>query len=176
MLESEYLRQIVAVIGSGRDADEQQRAMKALNTYLFAASDTFDCTYVRRNMLADRERLIAPALKDVLAHLLDEATIDRLERQEWDGLYGATAYFQDLRAGLFGDWNPDHRFTFEQMDMQMAFLRAWKEAVGKNDPSLGMQRLRAEFEQAKKQLETLSRTHCQPAVRNVYKYILNTLK
>ena len=168
-LYAAYLKQLADRIGGPLPGRAQRQAMAHLDAYLFHPRQQVDCDYVKANLLEDRNKVLYPQLNELFGQLLGEKTIAALRRQALEvGGYGDSDFFADLWRGLFNGFDPAAPTTYAQLDMQYLCVQAWLEALRTTtDPAVRLC-LERELQTLHRQLQALSRTHTQPAVRDMY--------
>lgn len=166
-----YLSDMIETIGSNRSAAEQREAMHNLSKYLFHPVETFDCSYVKENMLATRSSVLHPELRKLFRKLLSPERISILCSQALKSgeEYNDKAFFEDFYIAMFNGFSISEPVSWEQMDYQIVCLSEWIDLLQKNkEQDNGTERLKDELYVLYEHLEKLRMTHSQPDVRDVY--------
>lgn len=164
------LQDIAASIGSQKTAQAQRQAIVDLDTYLFHPKHTTDNNYINANLLVDKNKELHPHFTKMFDRLFSQATITALRRQslQREG-YGEADFFSDLRKQLFNNFDPNIPISYELLDLQIICLQSWLQQIRKNDNDVIVRiTLQRELHQFHKHLQSLSQSHAQQSVRDVY--------
>ena len=178
-LYGRYVNEIARYVGSDQPETMQQEAMNLLAEYFFEGSTRFDSPYIRAHTTENRHTLLSSPATDVFAHLLSQQTVATLQRAEWyagkkDKGLTAQRFFQSLYASLFGNFEPDRDFTYEQLDLMLSCMEAWKNSLNADEKSgntTGKVRLETEWKHVKGQLEKLAESHPNPSMRSLFAWM-----
>jgi len=135
-------------------------------------------TFIKENLLADKNSLLYPELKKVFSQLFSSETINALQLQglQSDKNYSETQFFQDLYKGLFNGFEPSVIVTRSQMDYQLLCLNAWLDSIEADDKKNSSVRLlENELHVLYNKIDNLSTTHPQPEVRQMYKLLIRRI-
>ena len=178
-LYGRYVNEIARYVGSDQPETMQQEAMNLLTEYFFEGSTRFDNPYIRAHTTENRHTLLSSPATDVFTHLLSQETVATLQRAEWyagkkDKGLTAQRFFQSLYTSLFGNFEPDRDFTYEQLDLMLSCMEAWKNALNADEKSgntTGKVRLETEWKHVKSQLEKLAESHPNPSMRSLFAWM-----
>lgn len=165
-----YIKQMAQAIGSNQSSTIQRKAMESLDKYLFSQTKPLHSSFVEQNMLASNNEYIIPEVSEMFKVLLSKKTVSSLHHQSLteDG-YSLKEFFSDIEKHLFKSFSPTERFSREQLDVQLSFIKTYLVAVewGK-EATFEEFFLRDELQRISSQLAALSSTHADENVRMLY--------
>lgn len=178
-LYGRYLKEITLFIGSNQPATVQQEAMHLLAEQFFEGSARFNSRFIIEQTATDRHSLLTFSAKEVFTHLLSQQTISTLQRAEWyaeqkDKAFTAQQFFQSLYASLFGNFEPERNFTYEQLDLMLSCVEVWRNSLQTDeqpDNLTGKMRLETEWAYVKTELKKLAEGHSDPALRSLFRWM-----
>lgn len=175
-----YLIEIATKIGSSQPPEIQRQAMLHLDNYLFHPHDDMECAYVKRNLLEERNKILYPDLVKLFKQLLSIETLSALRLQSFKESgkgYDDKAFFKDLYQGLFNSFDPSVPIKYEQIDIQRICIDVWLASLQERTEHTGtVQCLKNELHTFYDRLKSLSETHHQPEVRDMYTFFTERIK
>ena len=180
-LYGNYLKEIALFIGSNQPENIQQEAMQLLAEQFFNGSSRFDNRSIQANTTENRQTSLSATGKDIFDHLLSQQTIATLQRAEWyagpkDKGLTAKRFFQSLYDSLFNGFSPESHYTYEQLDLMLLCVEAWKHALEADKESSNMTgkvRLKTEWAYVQEQLKELSNSHTDESLRSLFAWMAN---
>lgn len=165
-----YIMQISSAIGSSQPSAIQRMAMQNLDKCLFSQPKMLHCSFAEESLLVSNTDNLLPEVADMFKSLLSIKTINSLHNQSLtEGGYTPKEFFADIEKYLFKSFSPTAKFSKEQLDVQLSFIRTYLDAVewGK-ETAYEEFFLRDELLKISSHFATLSNTHADENVRMLY--------
>ena len=173
-LYGECLKRLAAIVGGDNPDNVRQEALNLLADELFAESHRLTSGN------EENRALLLSAATEIFTTLLSDETVTRLQRAEWrtdspNDVLTATRLFSTVYTALFNDFEPTAHYTYEQLDMMLALVNVWKDALNKeegdSDFTAGRTRLAKEWDYVDKRLATLASDPGNPSLQGLFAWM-----
>lgn len=173
-LYASYLKEIAASVGSNQPGYIQLQAMSLIDKYLFNSDNIMESTYMKEELLVNKNNLLFLELKTFFLQLTSKETINALQLQGLKNDYGYcdVDFFQNIYNGLFNNFDQCIEVSNHQMDLQLLFIDSWTNNIQKNDKQSDYVQLSSvKLEELYNKLKELSTSHPQGDVRKMYRLL-----